>query len=200
MNEEQKNMYGSVMRAHVGHSVPDLEFEYYQDGDFHKAKISDYRKKWLILFFYPADFTFVCPTELEEMQNAYELFKAEGAEIISVSTDTVFTHKAWHDHSEAIKGIKYPMAADPTGQMSMTFDTYIENEGMSLRGTFVIDPEGILKLSEINDNSIGRSAEELLRKVKAAKFVAENEGLVCPASWKPGEDTLKPGADLVGKI
>ena len=200
-NEEQiLHSHGGPLHAHVGFPVPDLGFEYYQNEKFDKAKISDYRGKWLVLFFYPADFTFVCPTELEEMANAYELFQAEGAEIISVSTDTVFTHKAWHDHSEAIKKITYPMAADPTGELAMTFDTYIEDEGLSLRGTFVIDPDGVLKLAEINDNSIGRSAQELLRKVKAAKFVRENDGLVCPASWEPGKDTLEPGIDLVGKI
>lgn len=200
MMEENEMIHGGARHAHVGFPVPELEFEYYQNEKFEKAKISDYRGKWLILFFYPADFTFVCPTELEEMANAYELFQAEGAEVISVSTDTVFTHKAWHDNSEAIKKITYPMAADPTGEMCMTFDTYIVDEGLSLRGTFVIDPDGVLKLAEINDNSIGRSAEELLRKLKAAKFVRENDGMVCPASWKPGEDTLKPGIDLVGKI
>lgn len=200
MEQETQEETYVPMNAHVGFPVPDVEFEYYHAEEFKKGKLSDYRGKWLILFFYPADFTFVCPTELEEMANAYDLFKEQGAEIVSVSTDTVFTHKAWHDHSEAIKKITYPMAADPTGNLCMTFDTYIEDEGMSLRGTFVIDPEGVLKLSEVNDNSIGRSAKELLRKLKAAKFVAENDGMVCPASWNPGEDTLKPGIDLVGKI
>lgn len=193
-------MHTGALHAHVGFPVPDIEFEYFQNEEFKKAKLSDYKGKWLILFFYPADFTFVCPTELEEMANTYELFQAEGAEVISVSTDTVFTHKAWHDNSEAIKKIGYPMAADPTGELCMTFDTYIEDEGLSLRGTFVIDPDGILKLSEVNDNSIGRSAKELLRKLKAAKFVRENDGMVCPASWEPGKDTLEPGIDLVGKI
>jgi len=188
------------MHAHVGYPVPDMEFEYYQNDEFKSAKISDYKGQWLILFFYPADFTFVCPTELEEMQNAYELFKAEGAEVISVSTDKVFTHKAWHDHSESIKNIEYPMAADPTGNMAMTYGVYMEESGMALRGTFVIDPDGVMQLAEINNDGIGRSAKELLRKVKAAKFVQENDGLVCPASWNPGEDTLKPGVDLVGKI
>jgi peroxiredoxin (alkyl hydroperoxide reductase subunit C) len=134
------------------------------------------------LFFYPADFTFVCPTELEELAENYEAFQKEGAEIISVSTDTEFTHKAWHDSSEAISKVKFPMAADPTGEMSMALGTYIDDEGLSLRGTFIIDPEGIIKSIEINDNSIGRSASELLRKVQAAKFVAEHNGQVCPAS------------------
>ena len=123
-----------------------------------------------------------------------------GAEIMSVSTDTVFAHKAWHDTSAAIKKIKYPMAADPTGKLCKEFGVYIEEEGLSLRGSFIIDPDGILKACEIHDNSIGRSVAEILRKLQAAKFVRENKGLVCPASWRPGEKTLKPGLDLVGKI
>lgn len=184
----------------INKKVTDMEFEVYQDEDTKKVKLSDYRGKWLTLVFYPADFTFVCPTELEELANSYDLFKKEGAEIISVSTDTVFVHKAWHDNSPAIKKIKYPMAADPTGNLSREFGTYIEEEGLALRGSFLINPEGIVKAYEIHDNSVGRSARELLRKLQAAKFVAEHSGNVCPASWEPGKDTLKPGMDLVGKI
>ena len=150
--------------------------------------------------FYPADFTFICPTELEEAANLYDQFKKENAEIISVSTDTVFVHKAWHDNSQAIKKVKYPMAADPTGKICREFGTYIESEGLSLRGSFIVDPDGILKAVDIHDNSIGRCAEEILRKLQAAKFVSENKGEVCPASWKPGKKTLRPGLDLVGKI
>ncbi len=184
----------------VGDKVENFKFKYYQDGKFHEGQMSDFEGKWVVLFFYPADFTFVCPTELEELAEYYDKFQEEGVEIISVSTDTEFTHKAWHDSSPAIGKIRYPMAADPTGNMSMTLGTYIEEEGLSLRGTFIIDPQGIIKSVEINDNSIGRSASELLRKVQAAKFVSENEGKVCPASWKPGDDTLEPSEDLVGKI
>ncbi len=153
-----------------------------------------------MLFFYPADFTFVCPTELEEMADTYEAFQKESCEILSVSTDTEFTHKAWHDSSPAIGKVKFPMVADPTGKISKTLGVYIESEGVALRGSFIISPEGEIKSVEINDNSIGRSAQELLRKVQAAKFVNENAGLVCPASWKPGGDTLEPSEDLVGKI
>lgn len=155
------------------------------------------------MIFYPADFTFICPTELEEAADAYKEFKKLGAEIISVSTDTVHTHKAWHDTSPAIKKVEYPMAADPTGNLCKMFGTYIEegeDAGLSLRGTFIIDPDGVLKSIEINTNNIGRSTGELLRKLQAAKFVRENEGQVCPASWTPGKKTLKPGMDLVGKI
>ena len=184
----------------IGQAISDFELETFQDEQIKKVKLSDYRGKWLVLLFYPADFTFICPTELEEAAEYYEEFKKNGAEIMSVSTDTVFAHKAWHDTSAAIKKIKYPMAADPTGKLCKEFGVYIEEEGLSLRGSFIIDPDGILKACEIHDNSIGRSAAEILRKLQAAKFVRENKGLVCPASWRPGEKTLKPGLDLVGKI
>ncbi|MCR4335375.1 MAG: redoxin domain-containing protein [archaeon] len=184
----------------IGEPIADMELDAYQDDEEKKVKLSDYKGKWLVVVFYPADFTFVCPTELEELADSYEDFKKEGAEIVSVSTDTVYVHKAWHDNSEAIKKINFPMIADPTGKMCRAFGTYIEEEGLSLRGSFIVDPDGILKAFEMNDNSIGRSAQELLRKLQAAKFVREHKGLVCPANWKPGKDTLKPGLDLVGKI
>jgi len=184
----------------IGQKVPDIEFEIFHKNEFKKVNLSDYKGKWLVLLFYPADFTFVCPTELEEAAKYYNEFKELGAELISVSTDTVFTHLAWHDSSPAIKKVNYPMAADPTGKLCKEFGTYIEEEGLSLRGTFIIDPDGILKTIDIHDNSIGRSSKEILRRVKAAKFISENPGLVCPASWEPGEKTLKPGVDLVGKI
>ncbi len=184
----------------IGSAVPDFEFEVYHQDEVKKIKLSDYRGKWLCLMFYPADFTFVCPTELEDAASLYGEFQKIGAEIISVSTDTAFCHKAWHDTSEAIGKVDYPMAADPTGRLCRAFRTYIEDEGLALRGSFVIDPEGILKTMEIHDLGIGRSARELLRKVQAAQFVAENGDLVCPANWEPGADTLKPGLDLVGKI
>ncbi len=186
--------------AEVGFEIPDFEVEAFHENDVKKIKLSDYRDKWLILFFYPADFTFVCPTELEEMADNYDEFKKSDAEILSVSTDTVFAHKAWKDVSPAIKKINFPMVADPTGKVSRAFGTYIEDEGLALRGSFIIDPDGILRGSEINDNNIGRSAKELLRKLQAAKFVREHGGNVCPASWQPGDDTLEPGLDLVGKI
>ena len=186
--------------AEIGESIPDFEMEAFYKDDVKKIKLSDYKGKWMILFFYPADFTFVCPTELEEMANTYEEFKKLDAEVLSVSTDTVFVHKAWKDASEAIKKIQFPMIADPTGNMSRAFGTYIEDEGLALRGTFIVDPDGVLRSVEINDNSIGRNAKELLRKLQAAKFVREHGGNVCPASWQPGDDTIEPGLDLVGKI
>ncbi|OGZ32239.1 MAG: peroxiredoxin [Candidatus Niyogibacteria bacterium RIFCSPLOWO2_12_FULL_41_13] len=184
----------------IGQKIQDFELEAYHNDEIKKIKLSQYKGKWLVLIFYPADFTFVCPTELEEAAQYYNEFKKAGAEILSVSADTVFVHKAWHDVSPAIKKVKYPMLADPTGKLCQEFGTYIEEEGLSLRGSFIIDPDGILRAFEMNDNSIGRSAEELLRKLQAAKFVREHKGQVCPASWTPGKKTLKPGLKLVGKI
>ena len=163
-------------------------------------KISDFEGKWLVLLFYPADFTFICPTELEETADYYEEFKKAGAEILSVSTDTAFVHKAWHDHSPAIKKIQYPMVADPAAKLCRYFDTYLDDEGIFLRGSFIIDPDGVIKAIEIHDNSIGRSAEEILRKLQAAIFVRGHEGEVCPANWRPGKKTLRPELDLVGRI
>ena len=184
----------------VGQKISDFELDAYQNDDIKKIKLSDYKNQWLVLLFYPADFTFICPTELEEAAQYYDEFKKAGAEILSVSTDTVYVHKAWHDVSPAIKKIRFPMVADPAGKLCREFGTYLEEVGLSLRGTFIIDPDGILKTLEIHDNSIGRSAKEILRKVQAAKFVREHKGEVCPASWEPGKKTLKPGLDLVGKI
>ncbi len=184
----------------IGEEVQDVEFDTYHDEREKKMRLSDFRGKWLILFFYPSDFTFVCPTELEEMAELYKKFQKEGAEVISVSTDTVYVHKAWHDASKAIKKIKFPMAADPSHKLSHLFGVLLEDEGISLRGSFVIDPDGVLRALEVHDNGIGRSAQELMRKLHAAKFVREHKGQVCPASWKPGDKTLKPGLDQVGKI
>lgn len=184
----------------INELVPNFEAEAYQNNDIKKVKLSDYKGKWVVLIFYPADFTFVCPTELEDAQNYYEDVKKLGGEIMSVSTDTAFVHKAWHDSSPAISKITYPMLADPTGKISKMFGTYIESEGLSLRGTFIINPEGVLKTIEMHDNSIGRSAKEMYRKLEAAKFVMEHDGNVCPANWEKGMDTLKPGVDLIGKI
>lgn len=184
----------------IGHPAPKFTAEAFVNGQIKKISLDDYKGKWTILFFYPADFTFVCPTELSEMADKYEEFKSQGAEILSVSTDTVFTHKAWHDASETIKKIKFPMVADPSHEISWKYSTLIEDEGVALRGSFLIDPQGILKAYEVHDNSIGRSAEELFRKLEAAKFVEEHGGEVCPANWKPGKETLKPGLELVGKI
>ncbi len=184
----------------INEKILDFSLDVFHNESIKKIKLSDYKGKWLILFFYPADFTFVCPTELLELAENYNEFKKLGADVLSVSTDTAFVHKAWHDNSPAIKKVKFPMVADPTGKLSREFGVYIEEEGLALRGAFIINPDGILKAYEVHDNSIGRSAAELLRKLQAAKFVRENKGQVCPASWKPGKKTLKPGLKLVGKI
>ena len=188
------------MQTLINSKIPDFKAQAFVGGDFKTITQNDLRGKWSIFFFYPADFTFVCPTELGDMADKYEQFKKMGVEVYSVSTDTHFTHKAWHDTSETIKKIKYPMLADPTGFLSRAFGVYIEEEGLAYRGTFVVNPEGLIKLAEIHDNGIGRNAEELLRKVRAAQFVAEHPNEVCPAKWQPGDKTLKPGLDLVGKI
>jgi peroxiredoxin len=184
----------------VGETIPDFTLKAYHQNEIVDISLNEKKGKWLILFFYPADFTFVCPTELEEMAHLYEQFKKEGAEVMSVSTDTHWVHKAWHDQSEAIKKIQFPMLADPTGALSRAFGVYIDEEGVALRGSFIIDPKGTIQAMEVHADGVGRSAKELLRKFQAAKFVADHGGQVCPASWQPGGDTLQPGLDLVGKI
>lgn len=184
----------------INETAPTFEAEAFQDGDTKKVRLEEYRGKWVVLVFYPADFTFICPTELGGIADIHSKLKEMNVEVMSVSTDTVFVHKAWHDNSDTIKKIKFPMVADPTGKICKAYGTYIENEGLSLRGTFIIDPEGVLKAYEMHDNSIGRSSDELLRKIQAAQYVNEHGGEVCPLNWKPGRDTLKPSMDLVGKL
>ncbi len=184
----------------INSQLPQFKAQAFHNGDFRTVTSDDLKGKWSVFFFYPADFTFVCPTELGDMADHYATFKEMGVEVFSVSTDTHFTHKAWHDTSDTIKKIQYPMLADPTGHLARSFGVYIEEEGLAYRGTFLINPEGQIKLAEINDNGIGRNADELLRKVKAAQYIAKNPNEVCPAKWKEGAATLKPGLDLVGKI
>ena len=172
----------------------------FYDGQFIEVTDADLRGMWSVVFFYPADFTFVCPTELADLADNYVEFKRMGVEIYSVSTDTHFTHKAWHDSSDTINKIVYPMIGDPTGTISRNFEVMIEADGLAERGTFVIDPDGRIQIIEITAGGIGRDASELLRKVKAAQYVATHPGEVCPAKWKEGEATLSPSLDLVGKI
>ena len=167
--------------------------------EFKEVTQEDLKGSWNVVCFYPADFSFVCPTELEDLQDHYEDFKKEGAEVYSVSCDTAFVHKAWADHSERIKKVTYPMVADPTGFLARAFEVMIEEEGLALRGSFVINPEGKIVAYEVHDNGIGREAKELLRKLQGAKFVAEH-GEVCPAKWQPGSETLKPSLDLIGEL
>lgn len=188
------------MQTIINTTVVDFKVEAFHDGQFTTVSNANIKGKWTIFFFYPADFTFVCPTELGDMADKYEQLKSMGVEVFSVSTDTHFVHKAWHDASATIKKIHFPMLADPTGHLSRAFGVHIEEAGLAYRGTFLIDPEGKIKLAEVQDNSIGRNAEELVRKVQAAQFTASHPGEVCPAKWIPGAATLKPGLDLVGKL
>ena len=188
------------MQNIINMDAPEFSVQAYHQGDFKTVTNKDLEGKWSVFFFYPADFTFVCPTELGDMADKYDELQKMGVEVYSVSTDTHFTHKAWHDTSETIKKINYPMLADPTGLLSRYFGVMIEEEGLAYRGTFVVNPEGKVKIAEIHDNGIGRNADELVRKIQAAQFIAANPDQVCPAKWKPGAETLKPGLDLVGKI
>ncbi|MFH0876304.1 MAG: redoxin domain-containing protein [archaeon] len=186
--------------VNINEIAPDFSEDAFVNNEIKKIALSDYRGKWVILFFYPADFTFVCPTELGDLADNYEKFKALGAEVISISTDTAFVHKAWHDTSDTIKKIKFPMLADPARRVTRKYWTLIEDEGLSLRATCLIDPEGKIKAFEYHDNKIGRSTKELIRKLEAAKFVAEHNGEVCPINWQPGQKSIKTGLGLVGKI
>lgn len=186
--------------AKINDIIPEFNAQAYHNGEFKSVSTEDVKGKWSVFFFYPADFTFVCPTELGDLADHYAQLQELGVEVYSVSTDTHFTHKAWHDASETIKKINFPMIGDPTGAITRGFDVMIEEEGLALRGTFVANPEGEIKVAEVHDLGIGRSASDLVRKVQAAQYVANNDGQVCPAKWQPGEETLKPSLDLVGKI
>jgi peroxiredoxin (alkyl hydroperoxide reductase subunit C) len=188
------------MSTLINTEIKPFKTQAYTNGEFAEVTSDDVKGKWAVFVFYPADFTFVCPTELGDVADHYDQLKEMGVEVYSVSTDTHFTHKAWHDASDTIKKIKFPMLGDPTGAISRNFEVMIEEEGLALRGTFIVDPDGIIKAAEINDLGIGRSAKDLVRKVQAAQYVATHDGEVCPASWQPGEETLSPSLDLVGKI
>lgn len=172
----------------------------FHNGEFVGVSDIDLKGGWSIVFFYPADFTFVCPTELGDLADHYEELQRLGVEVYAVSTDTHFTHKAWHASSETIGKITYPMVGDPTGLISRNFEVMIEAEGLADRGTFVIDPDGKIQIIEINAGGVGRNAAELVRKIKAAQYVRENPNEVCPAKWEEGQQTLAPSLDLVGKI
>jgi peroxiredoxin len=172
----------------------------YRNGEFVTVSDEDLKGKWAVVFFYPADFTFVCPTELGDLADSYEEFQKLGVDIYSVSTDTHFTHKAWHDTSETIGKIRYTMIGDPTGTITTSFGVMREGQGLADRGTFLVDPDGVIQLMEVTAEGIGRNAAELLRKVKAAQYVAAHPGEVCPAKWEEGDETLAPSLDLVGKI
>ncbi|MEM5817514.1 MAG: alkyl hydroperoxide reductase subunit C [Desulfitobacterium hafniense] len=184
----------------IGKEVNEFKVQAFVEGAFKEVTKGDLLGKWSVFVFYPADFTFVCLTELGDLADQYDEFKKIGVEIYSVSTDTHFVHKAWHDASDTIRKIRYPMLADPTAKLAKDFEVYIEEEGLALRGSFVVNPEGKIVAYEVNSNNIGREAAELLRKVQAAQFVAEHGDQVCPAKWRPGAETLKPSLDLVGKL
>ena len=188
------------MSSIINSQAPEFNVNAFQTGEIQKVSNEDIKGKGALVFFYPADFTFVCPTELVDLAGKYDELKAMGVEVFSVSCDTHFVHKAWHDASDSIKKINYTMLADPLAVLAKGFGVYKEDEGLAYRGTFLVDPEGLIKLCEIQDNSIGRNADELVRKVKAAQFVASHPGEVCPAKWNEGAETLKPSIDLVGKI
>ncbi|MEJ8777459.1 alkyl hydroperoxide reductase subunit C [Pseudogracilibacillus sp. ICA-222130] len=186
----------------IGKKIEEFNAEAYNpaNGEFISVSDQDLQEKWSIVCFYPADFTFVCPTELEDLQNQYAELKELGVEVYSVSTDTHFTHKAWHDHSDAISKIEYIMIGDPSQKISRNFDVLDEEAGLAQRGTFIIDPDGVVQAAEINADGIGRDASTLVSKIKAAQYVRNNPGEVCPAKWEEGAETLKPSLDLVGKI
>jgi len=184
----------------INEEAPAFSEDAFIDGEVKKISLKDYSGKWLILFFYPADFTFVCPTELGALADSYDKLKGLGAEVISVSIDTAFVHKAWHDKSDTIKKIKFPMLADPARRVCELYDTLIPDEGLSLRATFIIDPKGLVKAFEFHDNSIGRNIDELIRKLQAAQYVEKNGSQVCPVNWTPGKETLEPGLSLVGQL
>lgn len=186
--------------SQIRKEIVEFNVQAYVNDSFKAVSKSDVLGKWSIFFFYPADFTFVCPTELEDLAERYDDFKAAGCEVYSVSCDTHFVHKAWHDASDKIKKIRYPMLADPTHVLARGFEVLIEEKGLAERGTFIVNPEGRIVAYEVVDGNIGRNAEELLRRLQALQFVAAHDGEVCPAKWKQGAETLKPSIDLVGKL
>jgi len=187
--------------ASIGQAIPQGTYQAFHDQEIQSITFDSYRGRWLVLVFYPGDFTFICPTELEELGGLYGEFQRQEAEVIGVSTDSVYVHKAWHDTSPTIKQLPFPLLADPGGALAQKLGVYLHREGVALRGSFIFDPDGKLCAYEVHANNIGRSMQELLRKLQAAAFVRENGGVeVCPAGWKPGAQTLRPSLDLVGKI
>ncbi len=184
----------------IGKEISEFTVQAFVNGEFKTVEKKDVLGKWAVFFFYPADFTFVCPTELEDLANKYGEFKEAGCEIYSVSCDSHFVHKAWHDVSKTIQKIQYPMLADPTGKLARDFEVMIEADGMAERGSFIVNPEGKIVAYEVIAGSVGRNADELFRRLQASQFVAEHGDQVCPAKWQPGAETLKPSLDLVGLI
>jgi peroxiredoxin (alkyl hydroperoxide reductase subunit C) len=190
MTDTETGYQTSALR--INDKIPDFQADAFHKNNITRINISDYRGKWLVFIFYPADFTFVCPTELEEMASLYKNFTDQGAEVFSISRDTIYVHRAWHDSDPRINKVEFPMLSDTTGDICRAFGTYNESNGLSRRASFIFDPDGNLKAMEIHDDSFGRNTKELLRELEAAKFVRENQGKVCPASWKPGEEAIQP--------
>ncbi len=188
----------------IGKKVPEFEMDIYDPKTrrFGKISLEDFirDRKWLILFFYPADFTFVCPTELADLAEHYEELIDLGAEVVSVSTDTKYVHLAWQTTEKLLENVRFPMGADPTGKISRMFGVYDEDTGLALRGTFIINPEGVLVGSEINYYNVGRNAEELVRKMRANVYLMSHPDEACPAKWEPGKKTLKPSEEIVGRV
>lgn len=184
----------------INSKIKPFEATAFHNGEFVDVSDKDLEGKWAVMFFYPADFTFVCPTELGDLADYYDELQGMGVDVYSVSTDTHFTHKAWHETSDTIGKIRYAMIGDPTGQISSNFDVLREGQGLADRGTFLIDPDGVIQFTEVTAEGIGRNASELVRKIKAAQYVRSHPGEVCPAKWEEGEATLAPSLDLVGKI
>ncbi len=184
----------------INKEIGDFSVQAYRNGEFETVAKKDVLGTWSLFFFYPADFSFVCPTELEDLANLYDKFQTAGCEIYSVSCDTHFVHKAWHDESERVGKVRYPMLADPAHILARDFEVLIESDGIAERGAFIVDPEGKIQVYQVNAGGIGRNAEELLRLLEAAQFVAEHGDQVCPAKWQPGAETLKPSLDLVGQL
>lgn len=195
-----KNLRRDVFMSLIGKEIGEFKASAFKQGKFVDVSSEDFKGKWSVVCFYPADFTFVCPTELEDLQGQYDELQKLGVEVYSVSTDTHFTHKAWHDTSDAIGKIEYTMIGDPSHVISNVFDVLDEEAGLAQRGTFIIDPDGVVQACEINNDGIGRNAASLIDKIKAAQYVRTHPGEVCPAKWKEGESTLKPSLELVGKI
>ncbi|MCD7867711.1 MAG: peroxiredoxin [Clostridiales bacterium] len=184
----------------INREIHDFSVQAYVNHEFQTVTKADILGKWSVFFFYPADFTFICPTELEDLADKYEEFKAAGCEIYSVSCDTHYVHKAWHDASERIRKIRYPMLADPTHVLAEDFKVYIKAEGVAERGSFIVNPEGKIVAYEVTAGNVGRNADELFRRVQASQFVAAHGDEVCPARWQPGAETLKPSLGLVGRL
>jgi peroxiredoxin (alkyl hydroperoxide reductase subunit C) len=184
----------------INTEVKPFKAQAYHNGKFIEVTEASLKGKWSVIVFMPAAFTFNCPTEVEDAADNYAEFQKLGTEIYIVTTDTQFSHKVWHETSPAVGKAKFPLVGDPTHALTRAFGVHIEEEGLALRGTFVINPAGVIKTLEIHDNAIARDMKETLRKLKAAQYVASHPGEVCPAKWNEGAKTIAPSLDLVGKI